>query len=162
MKISKEEIQKIIKEEIDKTIVNNIIKEGFNALDAAAAPEVKEKLAEYGLDIGSYSDKDIANMMMEFIYSFGTRIVSVEDTIRVIDNRYSPEGNYKLNKPEDRPTPEKDMARSKKPLVTVSDRKPSRYDSYADDGDFEDRLYQRRMAKRDRRMGFPKRGDRNY
>ncbi|MEC8978331.1 MAG: hypothetical protein VYC40_05430 [Pseudomonadota bacterium] len=157
MKISKKDIEKLIKEEIEKLVVENVIKEGFSAYDAAAAPEVKEKLAEYGLDVGSYSDEDIASMLMEFIYGFGTRIVSVEGTIRMIDSRYSPEGAYKLNKPEDRPTPEKDMARSKKPLVTKLDRKPSSSDPYADDGDFEDRLYQRRMAKMNRRSGYPKR-----
>ena len=121
MNISKEELKKIIKEEIEKVVVDNIINEGFSAYDAAAAPEVKEKLAEYGLDVGSYSDKEIASLLQSFIISFGTRIVSVEDTIRMIDSRYSPEGSYKLNKPEDRPTPEKDMARTKKPLVTKLD-----------------------------------------
>ena len=150
MKISKEEIKKIIKEEIDKTIVNSIIKEGFNALDAAAAPEVKEKLAEYGLDVGSYSDKEIANMLMEFIYSFGTRVVSVEDTIRMIDSRYGPDGEFRLNKPKDRPTPEKDMTRSKTPLVTVSDRRPSS-DYYDGDGpEFEKYRERGKQIKRDR------------
>jgi len=162
MKISEERLKKIIKEQIENMMSEQPIQESFTSYDAAAAPEVKEKLAEYGLDVGSYSDKEIANMLMEFIYSFGTRVVSVEDTIRMIDSRYGPDGEFRLNKPEDRPTPEKDMTRSKTPLVTVSDRRPSRYDSYADDGDFEDRLYQRRRAKMDRRMGFPKRGDRNY
>ena len=43
MKISKEEIQKIIKEEIDKTIVNSIIKEGLKDFVEAPAQEVKKK-----------------------------------------------------------------------------------------------------------------------
>ena len=134
MKISKKDIEKLIKEEIEKLAVENVIKEGFSAYDAAAAPEVKEKLAEYGLDVGSYSDEDIANMLMEFIYGFGTRVVSSEDTIRMIDLRYSPEGSYKLNKPEDRPTPEKDMARSKKPLVTKLDDPDYRQPDYEPTG----------------------------
>ena len=132
-----------------------VIGSGFGGIAAAAAPEVKEKLAEYGLDVGSYSDRDIGSLLQSFIYSFGTRVVTVEDAIRMIDSRYSPEGEYKRNKPEDRPTPEKDMARSKKPLVTRLDVKPSSSDSYADDGDFEDRQYRRRMAKMNRRSGYP-------
>ena len=100
MKISKKDIEKLIKEEIEKLAVENVIKEGFSAYDAAAAPEVKEKLAEYGLDVGSYSDKEIGNLLQSFIYSFGTRIVSVEDTIRMIDSRYGPDGEYRFNKPE--------------------------------------------------------------
>ena len=163
MNISKEELRKMIKEEIEKVVVDNIIKEGFTARDAAAAPEVKQKLADYGLkDVDSYSDREIADALMVFIYSFGNRVNSVEDTIKRIDSRYSPDGEYRRNKPEDRPTPGKDMARALRKLVTVSDRKPSRYDSYADDADFEDRQYRRRMAKRDRRAGFPKRGQRGY
>ena len=157
MNISKEELRKIIKEEIEKVVVDNIVNEGFTARDAAAAPEVKQKLAEYGLDVDSYSDKDIANMMMEFITSFGTRIVSVEDTIRMIDSRYSPEGSYKLNKPEDRPTPEKDMARSKKPLTTMLDDPNYRQPDYEPTG-----VSRRSRTRRyQQRMGFPKPGDRN-
>ena len=134
MKISKKDIEKLIKEEIEKLAVENVIKEGFSAYDAAAAPEVKEKLAEYGLDVGSYSDKEIGNLLQSFIYSFGTRIVSVEDTIRMIDSRYGPDGEYRFNKPEDRPTPEKDMARSKKPLVTKLDDPDYRQPDYEPTG----------------------------
>ena len=155
MKISKEKIEKLIKEEIEKLAVENVIKEGFNAYDAAAAPEVKEKLAEYGLDVNSYSDREIGSLLQSFIYSFGTRVVSVEDTIRMIDSRYSPEGEYRRNKPEDRPTPEKDMARSKKPLVTRLDVKPSSDDSYADDHNFEKHLDRIRRIKMDLRSGYP-------
>ena len=150
MKISEERLKKIIKEQIENMMSEQPIQESFTSYDAAAAPEVKEKLAEYGLDVGSYSDKEIANMLMEFIYSFGTRVVSVEDTIRMIDSRYGPDGEFRLNKPENRPTPEKDMTRSKTPLVTVSDRRPSS-DYYDGDG-FEFEKYRERgkQRKRDR------------
>ena len=138
------DIRNMVAEEI-----KNILKEGFGAFDAAAAPEVKEKLAAYGLDVGNYSDREIGNLLQSFIYSFGTRVNTVEDTIRMIDSRYSPEGEYKLNKPEDRPNPEKDMVNSKKPLKTKLDRY-DRYDSWADDGDFEQSRYDRKQRKRDR------------